>query len=74
MNITGNLSRRNALLSLLGYIIAYAVIYPSGWIVMSRIVRRGPEAMVAENEEVESGRPGHPVTELPSSRAGTALP
>jgi cytochrome bd ubiquinol oxidase subunit I len=73
-SVSPSLTGWNALLSLLGYIIAYAVIYPSGWIVMSRIVRRGPEAMVAENEEVESGRPGHPVTELPSSRAGTALP
>jgi cytochrome d ubiquinol oxidase subunit I len=73
-SVSPSLTGWDALLSLLGYIIAYAVIYPSGWIVMSRIVRRGPEAMVAENEEVESGRPGHPVTELPSSRAGTALP
>jgi hypothetical protein len=40
---------------------------------MSRIVRRGPEAMVAEDDEVESGRPGHPVTELPASHAGTAI-
>jgi cytochrome d ubiquinol oxidase subunit I len=61
------------LLSLLCYIIAYAIIFPSGWIVMSRIVRHGPEAMVAEDDEVESGRPGHPITELPTSRAGTAV-
>jgi hypothetical protein len=53
--------------------IAYAIIYPSGWVVMSRIVRRGPEAMVTEDAEVESGRPGHPVTELPASRAGTVI-
>ena len=70
-SVSPSLTSWNVLVSLLGYIIAYAVIYPSGWIVMSRIVRRGPEAMVAESEEVESGRPAHPVTELPSSPAGT---
>ena len=59
-------------MSLLCYIIAYAVIFPSGWIVMSRIARRGPEVMVAEDEAVESGRPGHPVTELPVLRPGEA--
>ena len=59
-------------MSLLGYIVAYVVIFPSGWIVMSRIVRRGPEAMVAEDEEVQSGRPGHPITELPALRDGAA--
>ena len=57
----------DVLVSLLGYVIAYAVIFPSGWIVMSRIVRRGPE-MMAEDESVESGRPGHPVAELPALR------
>ena len=54
------------LLSLIGYVVAYAVIFPSGWLVMSRIVRRGPEAMVAEDEAVESGRPAHPVSNLPA--------
>ncbi len=69
-SVTPSLTGWNVLVSLLGYIIVYAVIFPSGWIVMSRIVRRGPEAMVTEDAEVESGRPGHPVTELPASHAG----
>jgi cytochrome d ubiquinol oxidase subunit I len=69
-SVSPSLAGSDVLVSLLGYIIAYAVIYPSGWIVMSRIVRRGPEVMVAEDEAVESGRPGHPVTELPALRTG----
>jgi cytochrome d ubiquinol oxidase subunit I len=72
-SVSPSLTGWDVLLSLLCYIIAYAIIYPSGWIVMSRIVRRGPEAMVAEDDEVESGRPGHPITELPASRAATAI-
>ncbi len=67
-SVSPSLTGWDVLVSLLGYIIAYAVIFPSGWIVMSRIVRRGPEVMVAEDEEVESGRPGHPITELPALR------
>jgi cytochrome d ubiquinol oxidase subunit I len=73
-SVSPSLTGWDVLLSLLCYVIAYAVIYPSGWIVMSRIVRRGPETMVAEDEEVQSGRPGNPVTELPASRVGTTLP
>jgi len=69
-SVSPSLTGWDVLVSLLGYIIAYAVIFPSGWIVRSRIVRRGPEGMVAEDEEVESGRPGHPITELPALRTG----
>jgi cytochrome d ubiquinol oxidase subunit I len=72
-SVSPSLTGWDVLLSLLCYMIAYAIIYPSGWVVMSRIVRRGPEAMVTEDAEVESGRPGHPVTELPASRAGTVI-
>ncbi len=71
-SVSPSLTGWDVLVSLLGYIIAYAVIFPSGWIVMSRIVRRGPEVMVAEDEEVESGRPGHPITELSASRSEDA--
>jgi cytochrome bd ubiquinol oxidase subunit I len=71
-SVSPSLTGSDVLLSLVGYIIAYAIIYPAGWIVMSRIVRRGPEAMVAEDEAVEAGRPGHPVTELPALHPGEA--
>lgn len=67
-SVSPSLTGWNVLLSLIGYIVVYAIIFPAGWIVMSRIVRRGPEAMVAEDEAVESGRPGHPVAELPALR------
>ena len=71
-SVSPSLTGSDVLLSLVGYIIAYAIIYPAGWIVMSRIVRRGPEAMVAEDGAVEAGRPRHPVTELPALRPGEA--
>jgi hypothetical protein len=39
-SVSPSLTGWDALLSLLGYIIAYAVIYPSGWIVMSVAMAR----------------------------------
>jgi cytochrome bd ubiquinol oxidase subunit I len=71
-SVSPSLTGWDVLVSLLCYIVAYAVIFPSGWIVMSRIVRRGPEVVVAEDAEVESGRPGHPITELSASRSEDA--
>jgi cytochrome d ubiquinol oxidase subunit I len=71
-SVSPSLTGSDVLVSLLGYIIAYAVIFPFGCLVMSRIVRRGPGAMVAEDEVVESGRPAHPITELPALRTEDA--
>ncbi|HEX4261061.1 MAG TPA: cytochrome ubiquinol oxidase subunit I [Acetobacteraceae bacterium] len=73
-SVTPSLTGWNVLVSFIGYVVAYAVIFPSGWLVMSRIVRRGPEAMVREDEAVESGRAAHPLAHLPASPGAGAAP
>ena len=47
-SVSPSLTGWDVLVSLLGYIIAYAVIFPSGWVVMSRIVRAGPRRWSAD--------------------------
>jgi cytochrome d ubiquinol oxidase subunit I len=67
-SVSPSLTGWNVVLSLIGYIVAYLIIFPAGWIVMSRIVRRGP-AEVAADEAVESGRPQSPVRARPEATA-----
>jgi cytochrome d ubiquinol oxidase subunit I len=64
-SVSPSLTGWNVLVSLIGYMIAYGTIFPGGWFVLSRIVRRGP-ADVASAEPVESGRPSSPVRPIPS--------
>lgn len=54
-SLTGN----DVLVSLLGYIAVYLVIFPAGVLVMARLVRKGPEA-VESDSPIESGRPERP--------------
>ena len=59
-SVTPSLTGWNVAVSLAGYIIAYAIIYPAGLVVMARLVRRGPSE--AEHETtIEGGRPRSPV-------------
>src|SRR6202034_675766 len=55
-SVTPSLTGWNVLVSLLGYVVAYAIIFPGGGLVMARIVRAGPSE-AAEDEPVQSGRP-----------------
>ena len=55
-SVTPSLTGWNVLVSLLGYVVAYAIIFPAGGLVMARIVRAGPSEAV-QDEPVESGRP-----------------
>ncbi|MBN9510069.1 MAG: cytochrome ubiquinol oxidase subunit I [Alphaproteobacteria bacterium] len=68
-SVSPSLTGWNVLLSLLGYILAYLIIFPAGWVVMSRFVRRGPEAAPTV-EPIESGRPQAPVREPPALSSG----
>ncbi|MBV9736250.1 MAG: cytochrome ubiquinol oxidase subunit I [Acidisphaera sp.] len=68
-SVSPSLTGWNVAVSLAGYMLAYLVIFPAGGLVMSRIVRRGPEAMVSEDAAVESGRPRRPVIARPAGRA-----
>jgi cytochrome d ubiquinol oxidase subunit I len=66
-SVTPSLTGVDVLISLIGYIIAYAIIFPAGWLVVSRFIRQGPGAL-DEDEPVESGRPKSPVRAAPSDR------
>jgi cytochrome d ubiquinol oxidase subunit I len=72
-SVTPSLTGWNVLLSLLGYVVAYAIIFPGGGLVMARIVRTGPSEALAD-DVVESGRPRSPVRAPPDApvRGGVA--
>jgi cytochrome d ubiquinol oxidase subunit I len=62
-SVSPSLTGANVLVSFIGYIAVYLVVFPAGLIIMSRILRRGPEAS-EPFEPVESGRPAEPVRAL----------
>jgi cytochrome d ubiquinol oxidase subunit I len=65
-SVSPSLTGLDVALSLLGYILAYLVIYPAGLFFMTRIVRQGPGESQDESP-IESGRPAQPVIALPSA-------
>ena len=65
-SVSPSLTGWNVLLSLIGYVVAYGIIFPAGITVMARLVRRGPSAPLPD-ETVESGRPRSPVRAVPPS-------
>jgi cytochrome d ubiquinol oxidase subunit I len=61
-SVSPSLTGSDVLISLLAYVAVYLVMYPAGVLLMWRIVRRGPEAVPAEEEPtIEGGRPKAPV-------------
>ncbi|TGT72339.1 cytochrome ubiquinol oxidase subunit I [Mesorhizobium sp. M2E.F.Ca.ET.166.01.1.1] len=64
-SVSPSLTGSDVLISLVGYMIAYLVIFPAGLIIMARFVRKGVEVADGEPEEIESGRPGGPIRALP---------
>ena len=67
-SVTPSLTGPDVLLSLLGYIVAYSVIFPGGFLVMRRIVRAGPL-----DRPVDEPRPGRRAL-LPNARAPELTP
>ncbi|MBV9249964.1 MAG: cytochrome ubiquinol oxidase subunit I [Acetobacteraceae bacterium] len=67
-SVSPSLTGWNVLVSLLGYALAYLVIFPAGGLVMARIVARGPDEAVPE-PDVQSGRPRSPVRAAPEAEA-----
>jgi cytochrome bd ubiquinol oxidase subunit I len=65
-SVSPSLSGTDVLISLLGYMAAYLVIYPAGVTIMARLARNGPTAADSHTDAVESGRPARPVEALPS--------
>ncbi|TPJ38226.1 cytochrome ubiquinol oxidase subunit I [Mesorhizobium sp. B2-6-5] len=60
-SVSPSLTRSDVLISLLGYIAVYLIIYPAGLFLMLRIVRKGPAIVAEEGAEIEGGRPEAPV-------------
>jgi cytochrome d ubiquinol oxidase subunit I len=59
-SVPPSLAGSDALLSLLGYMAVYLVIFPAGVLVMAKLARKGPEAGPDADAPIESGRPAHP--------------
>lgn len=66
-SVSPSLTGTDVLLSFIGYIAVYLIIFPAGLLIMARIVRRGPEASTSD-APVESGRPDLPMRALPADR------
>ncbi|HVO00879.1 MAG TPA: cytochrome ubiquinol oxidase subunit I [Candidatus Cybelea sp.] len=64
-SVTPSLTGTDVLISLLGYILVYLIMYPTGVLMMARIVARGPASAADGAEPIESGRPQLPVRALP---------
>ena len=62
-----SLTGADVLLSFLGYMAAYLVIFPAGLLIMARFVRKGPGAADDEMDAIEGGRPEGPVRALPQA-------
>ncbi|HZK80423.1 MAG TPA: cytochrome ubiquinol oxidase subunit I [Humisphaera sp.] len=61
-SVSPSLTGADVLISLLGYMAVYLIIFPAGIFVMARLVRKGPAAADASAPPVESGRPRQPIT------------
>lgn len=64
-SVSPSLTGADVALSLLGYMLAYLIMFPAGILLMTRIVRRG-FGSEADEDLVAGGRPGAPVQALPS--------
>lgn len=64
-SVSPSLTGGDVALSLAGYVVAYLIMFPAGILLMSRIVRRGPDTKPGEGP-VESGRPEGPIHALPA--------
>jgi cytochrome d ubiquinol oxidase subunit I len=61
-SVTPSLTGSDVLLSLIGYMAAYLVIFPAGVFFMMRVVDRGPTGS-DDTQAVEAGRPREPLTQ-----------
>ena len=70
-SVSPSLTGGDVMLSFIGYVIVYAIVFPAGFLIMRRIVRQGPQ-QPATDAPVESGRPSSPIESLPdaSSQGG----
>jgi cytochrome d ubiquinol oxidase subunit I len=61
--VSPSLTGWDVLMSLLFYVAVYLIIFPAGFLVMARIVRKGPSVAEEEGDDaIEAGRPSKPIT------------
>jgi cytochrome d ubiquinol oxidase subunit I len=62
-SVSPSLTGGDVVISLLGYVVVYLLIYPTGLYLMLRLVRKGPAQAGDEDEDdsIEAGRPKAPV-------------
>ena len=60
-SVSPSLTGSDVLISLLAYVVVYLFMYPSGVILMWRIVRTGPATAEEPDAAIEAGRPKAPV-------------
>ncbi|MBA4096860.1 MAG: hypothetical protein C0484_08850 [Rhodospirillum sp.] len=59
-SVPPSLTGGDVLISLLGYMAVYLIIFPAGIMVMVRMIRKGPVAGPEADSPIESGRPASP--------------
>lgn len=63
--VSPSLTGFDVLLSLIGYIIVYCIIFPVGIFLITRIIRKGPSEALSKVEPIEGGQPSKPVITPP---------
>lgn len=63
-SVTPSLTGFDVLLSFAGYMLVYLIIFPSGIILMTRVVRKGPSD-TGKKEPIEGGQPSSPIVTPP---------
>jgi cytochrome d ubiquinol oxidase subunit I len=64
-SVSPSLTGWNVVLSLAAYVLTYAIIFPGGYMVLSRIIRGGP-AFADAVDKVQAGLPASPVRPVPA--------
>lgn len=67
-SVTPSLTGFDVLLSFIGYMLVYLIIFPVGFILMAKIIRKGP-AITEPSEPIEGGQPSNPVITPPEYHA-----
>ena len=74
-SVTPSLSGGHVLVSLVLYAAAYLIIYPTGFLILLRLVRNGPGEMLPVSDvPVQAGRPARPIHDLPRVAQPGGLP
>jgi cytochrome bd ubiquinol oxidase subunit I len=63
-SVTPSITGLDVLLSLIGYMLVYLIIFPVGIILMARVVRHGP-LQKTKKEPIEGGQPRNPIVTPP---------